>query len=86
MTLRAGFVTSAPIASRRSYEWNHGIGETVTALIRHGLRLEWLVEHDWTGYPRFPWLLQRGEGQWAPPGAPRVPLTFSLLAHRPTST
>ena len=69
---------------RRSYEWNHGIGETVTALVRHGLRLEWLVEHDWTVWPRFPWLVPGVEGEWtAPPGAPRLPLTFSLLATRP---
>ena len=24
-----------PLINRRSYQWNHGIGETVTALIRH---------------------------------------------------
>ncbi|MHB8332145.1 MAG: class I SAM-dependent methyltransferase [Candidatus Dormibacteria bacterium] len=29
-----------PIANRRTYEWNHGIGETVPALIRHGLHKE----------------------------------------------
>ncbi|MFI5047639.1 MAG: class I SAM-dependent methyltransferase [Acidimicrobiia bacterium] len=80
----------------RSYEWNHGVGETVTALIRHGLRLEWLEEHDWTVFPRFPWLVERPaptkvggprtERRWeTPPGAPRIPLTFSLLASRPSS-
>jgi hypothetical protein len=69
-----------------SHEWNHSLGEIVTALIRHGLRIELLTEHDWTVFPRFPWLEQvdDGERRWVlPPDKPRVPLTFSLLATRP---
>jgi SAM-dependent methyltransferase len=72
-----------PLASRRSYEWNHGIGEIVTALVRNGLRLDWLTEHDWTDFPRFPWLTVDGEGRWFAPEGPRVPLSFTLLARRP---
>jgi len=73
-----------PIEHTRSYEWNHGIGETVTALIEHGLCLQWLHEHDWTDFPRFPWLVQRADRSWHPgDGATRVPLSFSLLATRP---
>jgi hypothetical protein len=37
-----------PLTHTRSYEWNHSIGEIVTALVTHGSRIEWLVEHDWT--------------------------------------
>jgi SAM-dependent methyltransferase len=67
------------------YEWNHGIGETTTALVRHGLRIEWIVEHDWTTWPHFPWLVRSSVGTWTiPPGRSRVPLTFSLLASSPT--
>ena len=73
-----------PIVNERHYEWNHGIGETVTALIKYGLRLEWLAEHDWTVFPRFPWLVADGTGTWRTPSdMPRAPLTFSLLARRP---
>lgn len=72
-----------PLRSKRIYEWNHSIGEIVTALLRHGLTLQWLVEHDWTVWPRFPWLVEHTPGQWVPTsGHPRVPLTFSLLATR----
>ncbi len=74
----------AALANRRNYTWNHGIGETVTALIRNGLRLEWLVEHDWTVFNRFSWLVPNEDGRGTtPPGMPRVPLSFSLLATRP---
>jgi len=74
------------LVHRRTYEWNHSIGETVTALVRYGLRIEWLVEHDWTVWRHFPWLVPGDEGRWVTPNdRPRVPLTFSLLASRPTS-
>jgi SAM-dependent methyltransferase len=72
------------LANRPSYEWNHGIGQIVSALVRHGLRLEWLAEHDWTFWPHFPWLVQNAEGNWTtPPDTPRFPLSFSLFATKP---
>ena len=80
-----------PVASlapcRASYQWNHSLGEIVTALIENGLRMVELTEHDWTVWERWPWLVQHGHGhdtRWAfPPGVPRVPLSFTLLAERP---
>ncbi len=72
------------VAHGRTYQWNHSIGEIVTALIRHGLQLEWLAEHDWTTWRRFAWLVPAAPGEWTcPAGTPRMPLSFSLLARRP---
>lgn len=72
------------LVNRRTYEWNHGLGETVTALLNHGLVLVSLVEHDWTVWPRFPWLVPADEGRWRlPEGRARFPLSFSLVARRP---
>ena len=72
-----------PLAHTRSYEWNHGIGEVVTALIDQGLRLDVLQEHDWTVHRRFPWLVEVGPGRWtSPPGLPRLPLSFTVVATR----
>ena len=69
---------------RQTFEWNHGIGEIVTALLAEGLVLDSLIEHDWTNYARFPWLDGDGDGRWTvPAGRPRIPLSFTLLAHRP---
>ena len=69
------------ITHTRSYEWNHSIGEIVTAVLDHGLRVDVLVEHDWTVWQRFPWLVETAPHRWeTPPGRPRVPLTFTLLA------
>ena len=70
------------LSIKRNYSWNHGVGETVTALIRHGLTLEWLQEHDYTSFARFPWLVHEGHHFTLPEGRPRIPLSFSLLARR----
>jgi len=48
----------------QTFQWNHGIGEIVGALMSEGLVLDSLVEHDWTMYPRFPWLIHDGDGRW----------------------
>jgi hypothetical protein len=71
------------LSMKRSFSWNHGVGETVTALIRHGLTLDWLQEHDYTSFARFPWLVDDGRHHFTlPEGRPRIPLSFSLLARR----
>jgi SAM-dependent methyltransferase len=74
------------LAHARHYQWNHGIGEIVTALLRHGLTLDALAEHDWTVWPRYPWLRPTdspdGDRFAIPPGRPRMPLSFTLLASR----
>lgn len=71
------------MSNTRQYEWNHGLGETVSALINQGLRLERLEEHDWAVWPQFAWLVKTSAGTWAiPPDKPRLPLTFTVLASR----
>jgi SAM-dependent methyltransferase len=76
--------SARPLVQQRSYEWNHGLAEIVTALTEHGLRLDLLVEHDWTAWQRFPWLTRHDDGNWhTPPGTPCVPLSFTLVAGRP---
>jgi hypothetical protein len=75
---------AVPLSDAPTYTWTHSLGEIVTALVGQGLVLEWLREHDWTAFERFPWLVRRGDQHWSiPPDRPRVPLSFSLLARRP---
>jgi hypothetical protein len=67
-----------------TFSWNHGIGETVSALIGRGLRIDRLDEHDWTSFPRYPWLVEAaGERYVIPAGRHRIPLSFTLVASRP---
>jgi SAM-dependent methyltransferase len=68
----------------RTYEWSHSVGEIVAALVGHGLVLDSLTEHDWTLFRRFPWLEESPSGVLVTPeGRPRIPLSFTLLAHAP---
>ncbi len=66
-------------------EWNHGLGEIVTALLGHGLMLDALVEHDsvpWDPFPGFTEALPGGEHRledrpW------RLPHSYTIKAHKP---
>jgi SAM-dependent methyltransferase len=70
----------AKTVHNRSYEWNHGIGAVVTAIIAAGFELEFLHEHDYTLFARWPFLVgERGEFR-LPEGMPSLPLLYSLRA------
>ena len=46
--------TDVEFQHNRTLEWNHGLGEIVTALLDQGLVLETLVEHDSIPWDAFP--------------------------------
>jgi SAM-dependent methyltransferase len=72
-----------PLANVRTYQWNHALGEVMMALVDRGMRIDRLVEHDWTVAQLFPWLVESGPQQWsAPADRPRLPLTYTLVATR----
>ena len=50
------YLGDGPVGSPRSVEWNHGLGEIVTAVLDAGLELTGLVEHD-----SVPWLPFAGQ-------------------------
>lgn len=73
------------LAEPVSYEWNHGLGEIVQAVLDAGLvltRLEELDEVDWQAYP---WFVRDPTGlRWVmPDGRERLPLEYTLEARRP---
>ncbi len=76
---------SAEVETRTEYGWDHGLGEIVTALIDAGLRIESLREFPWAAW-QLDFLLPDDDGSWRlPPDIPgELPLSFSLLAMKPT--
>jgi SAM-dependent methyltransferase len=66
----------AVTSSNRTEEWQHPLGDVVTALIDAGLTLELLREHDFTAYQRWPFLV---DGRM-PKDRARLPLMYSLRA------
>ena len=72
----------AKTVHNRAYEWNHGLGEVVSAIIDAGFELEFLHEHDHTLFARWPFLVGRRGSFRLPDGMPSLPLMYSLRARR----
>ncbi|MEU2429068.1 methyltransferase domain-containing protein [Streptomyces sp. NPDC007861] len=65
----------------RSVEWQHPIGEVVSAIAAAGLRIEFLHEHDVSLFARFRSLRRHDDGYHRfPADRPRIPLMYSLKA------
>jgi SAM-dependent methyltransferase len=65
-----------------THEWNHGLGEIVTALLDEGLRLTGLVEHDSVPWEALPGRMERlPNGEWRLADRPwRLPHSYTLQA------
>jgi SAM-dependent methyltransferase len=69
--------------STTSYEWAHGLGEVVTALVGAGITIRRLRESDEIPWPRWPHMVPTADGFWRlPDSEPRIPLLYSLLGTR----
>lgn len=90
------YVDGPTLKARRTYEWNHGLGEIVTALIEAGLRIDFLHEHREVAWQALPWMVpadgssadtssrHRSRTRWRLPDTQRelCPLMYSLKATR----
>jgi SAM-dependent methyltransferase len=74
--------SDAVFTQNETHSWNHGLGEIVTALLAHRLRLTMLVEHESAPWDGLPGQTVRGDdGEWRlTEGRARVPLTYTLQA------
>lgn len=76
------------VTSPVSMEWNHGIGEIVTAVLAAGLELTGLVEHDSIPWEALPGLmvLDEATGEYRLRDRPeRLPASFTLTARKPAN-
>ena len=71
-----------PLAQPVSYEWNHGLGEMVQAVLDAGLRLTLLEEHRELEWPFFDWMTRTDNGRYVLPE--RLPLMYTLEARKDT--
>ncbi|MGW2389435.1 class I SAM-dependent methyltransferase [Streptomyces lydicamycinicus] len=75
----------APTVNNRSVEWQHPLGDVVSALAATGLRIDFLHEHDKTMFQRFTALSRHDDGYHRfAADRPRIPLMYSLRAGRPS--
>jgi len=77
--------TDAVFTHNTTHEWNHGIGEIVTALLEQGMTITGLVEHRSVPWEGLPGKMRRaGEvGEWTLAKDPeRLPHSYTLQAVR----
>jgi len=76
--------TDAEFTHNTSHEWNHGLGEIVTALIDAGLAVTGLTEHTSVPWEALPGQMRRlPDGEWQLTDRPeRLPHSYTLQAVR----
>jgi SAM-dependent methyltransferase len=75
---------SIPAAATPTVQWNHPLGEVVTAVAEAGLRIEALRELDHDVLCQWDWMERAEDGfYWMPPDLPSLPLMYVLRARCP---
>ncbi|WP_194788455.1 class I SAM-dependent methyltransferase [Pseudomonas sp. UFMG81] len=74
--------TDQALSQTETHEWNHGLGEVIGALLRNGLRITGLEEHQSIPWEALPGQMGKGDdGEWRLLEAPwRLPLSYTLQA------
>ncbi len=77
--------TDAVFKHTVTHEWNHGLGEIVTALLDEGMTITGLVEHDTVPWLALPGkMTDAGGGEWRLADNPaRLPCSYTLQAVKP---
>lgn len=76
--------TDATFANAESREWNHGVGEIITAVLDAGLVLTMFTEHDSVPWDALPGQMVAADGEWRlAERRDRVPLSYTLQAVKP---
>ncbi|MGD0686857.1 MAG: class I SAM-dependent methyltransferase, partial [Streptosporangiaceae bacterium] len=76
--------TDVVFTHNRTHQWNHGLGEIVTALLDAGLELTGLAEHDSVPWEALPGRMEQVEGgEWRLADRPwRLAHSYTLQAVR----
>lgn len=77
--------TDTVFTATTTHEWNHGLGEIVTALMSEGLQITGLVEHDSVPWEALPGQMTKDDhGEWRLIDRPwRLPASYTLQAVKP---
>lgn len=73
----------ATLSSGPTYQWNHGLGETITALIEAGMNIETVNEHQEAPWKPLPDMVEDKPRIWKlAEKRERLPLMYSIRATR----
>jgi SAM-dependent methyltransferase len=70
------------VVNATTYTWVHPLGDVISSLLKAGMTLDWLHEHDGVTWHMFDVLVRSADGLWRWPDKPWLPLAFSLRATR----
>ncbi len=75
--------TDAVFEHNLTHEWNHGIGEIITALLSEGMAITAFTEHDSVPWEALPGQMTLGgDGEWRLADPSLVPCSYTLQAVR----
>jgi len=75
------YTDGPPLTETTTVQWQHALGDVVTALAQAGLRIEFLHEHNTLLFQRFPEMERWGPYDYRfPPDHPHFPLMYSVRA------
>ena len=80
---------TAPVARTRNHQWNHSVGQVLTALIAAGLVIDEVVETRHSAWCRWPELMEpcaQGYRLADPASRDLLPLQLLVRAHRPVNS
>ncbi|MEO9177126.1 MAG: class I SAM-dependent methyltransferase [Gaiellales bacterium] len=77
--------TDIVFSQNLTHEWNHGLGEIVSALLANGMQITMLEEHDSVPWEAFPGQMRdAGGGEWRIADRPeRLAHSYTLQAVKP---
>ena len=75
--------SAGAIAHTSAHNWNHDFQEILGSLLAAGLAIEDFRESPFAEWQSLPCLVETADGWTMPAGAPRIPLTFAVVARRP---
>jgi SAM-dependent methyltransferase len=76
--------TEATLVNQTTHQWNHGLGQIVSALLGQGMTLDLLDEHDSVPWPALPGQMEVDDlGEWRLRDRPwRLAATFTIGASK----
>ena len=78
-------ITDQPVLATVKHEWNHGLGEIITALLSHSMEITSLTEHDSIPWEALPgrMIYTSADGEWRLNGdRSLLPLSYTLQARK----
>jgi SAM-dependent methyltransferase len=81
----SSYAGEGTLENKTTYGYNHGLGETIDALLKAGLIIEFVHEHTFCEWQGIKQLVKGQDGRWRLPPDKKylVPLMFSIRARKP---